>query len=48
LPCNGYGSLLFDETERSTRSCESGVVMVANPKREEANGHGLEVRVAPE
>ncbi len=37
--CNGYGSSLFEETERCTRCGGSGLVMVANPAQEEPNGH---------
>src|SRR5215216_7843222 len=29
--CNGYGSSLFEETERCTRCGGSGLVMVADP-----------------
>jgi RecJ-like exonuclease len=36
--CNGYGSSLFEETDRCTRCGGSGLVMVADPSQEEPNG----------
>jgi DnaJ-class molecular chaperone len=36
--CNGYGSSLFEETERCTRCGGSGLVMVANEREQESNG----------
>jgi hypothetical protein len=37
--CNGYGSSLFEETERCTRCGGSGLVMVADASERQANGH---------
>jgi DnaJ-class molecular chaperone len=37
--CNGYGSSLFEETERCTRCGGSGLVMVAEPTQAVPNGH---------
>jgi DnaJ-class molecular chaperone len=42
--CNGYGSSLFEETERCTRCGGSGLVMVANPAKEDPNGQGTPAR----
>jgi hypothetical protein len=36
--CNGYGSSLFEEAERCTRCGGSGLVMVADPAKEDPNG----------
>ena len=36
--CNGYGSSLFEETERCTRCGGSGLVMVADEREQESNG----------
>jgi DnaJ-class molecular chaperone len=36
--CNGYGSSLFEETERCTRCGGSGLVMVADASEQQANG----------
>jgi DnaJ-class molecular chaperone len=37
--CNGYGSSLFEETERCTRCGGSGLVLVVNETEQETNGH---------
>jgi DnaJ-class molecular chaperone len=39
LECNGYGSSLFEETERCTRCGGSGLVLVADATEQEKNGH---------
>ena len=36
--CNGYGSSLFEETERCTRCGGSGLVMVAEEREQKPNG----------
>jgi hypothetical protein len=36
--CNGYGSSLFEETERRTRCGGSGLVMVADEREQEPSG----------
>jgi hypothetical protein len=36
--CSGYGSSLFEETEHCTRCGGSGLVMVADPAKEDPNG----------
>jgi hypothetical protein len=36
---NGYGSSLFEETERCTRCGGNGLVMAAHPREQEADGH---------
>jgi len=37
--CNGYGSSLFEETERCTRCGGSGLVIVADVSEQQDNGH---------
>jgi len=37
--CNGYGSSLSEETDRCTRCGGSGLVMVADERDQETNGH---------
>jgi DnaJ-class molecular chaperone len=37
--CNGYGSSLFEETERCRRCGGSGLVMIADPVEGPSNGH---------
>jgi hypothetical protein len=36
--CNGYGSSLFEETERCTRCGGSGLILGADPAGERPNG----------
>jgi hypothetical protein len=36
--CYGYGSSLFEETERCTRCGGTGLVMLADEREQESNG----------
>jgi DnaJ-class molecular chaperone len=37
--CNGHGAWPFEETERCTRCGGSGLVMVADEREQDADGH---------